>query len=239
MKKINEFLKQKYKILIPIMVIFVLLVAMYFLYKEYKYDNYRNKQEVAVYQYFGNVKKEYTAIITYNLKKVIVDISSNKSKINYDSTPIYYQEGDTIIFPKEMTIVFPLKNGSQYKLYNYSKYEKNNNENIITTGYSKDKYEYFFLYDGKGTYFFPESVTLNINGKEYTTLGNMSFIKITGGNTMTYYDKENDKAEFLEIAGKKITVSSENINVNLSESYCMSLSSKILLAEPSYLNAVK
>ena len=239
MKKLNEFLKQKYKILIPIMVIFVLLVAMYFLYKEYKYDTYRNKQEVAVYQYFGNVKKEYNAIITYNLKKVIIDISSTKSKINYDSTPIYYQKEDTIIFPKEMVIVFPLNGGSQYKLYNYSKYEKINNENIITTNYNTDRYDYFFLYDGKGTYFFPDSVVLNIDGKEYTTLGSMSFVKITGGNTMSYYDKENDKSEFLEITGKKITVSSENINVNLSEASCMSLSSKVLLAEPSYLNAVK
>ena len=239
MKKIIDFLKQKYKILIPIMVIFVLLIAVYFLYKEYKYDNYRNKQEVAVYQFFGSNKIEYTAIITYNLKKIIVDIASTKDKITYDATPIYYQKENKVIFPKEMIIAFPLRGGSQYKLYDYSIYERKNEENFITTGYDTDRYEHFFLYDGKGVYFFPESVTLNIDGKEYKTLGNMSFIKIVGGNTITYYDKENDTGDFLEVTGKKVTVSSENINVNLSEEYFMSLSSKILLAEPSYLNSIK
>lgn len=239
MKKIIKFLKNKYKILIPVMVVFVLLVAIYFLYKEYKYDNYRNKEEVAVYQYFGGVKTEYIAIITYNLKKLIVDITTKKNEVNYDATPIYYAEEDKIIFPKEMAIVFPLRGGSQYKLYNYSIYERKNEENFITTGYDTSKYEHFFLYDGKGIYFFPESVTLNINNKEYVTLGSMSYIKIVGGYTMTYYDKENDKSEFLEIEGKKITVSSENININLSEGYCMSLSSQVLLADPTYLNAIK
>ena len=39
--------------LIPVMVVFVLLITVYFLYREYKYDNYRNKKEEEVYQYFG------------------------------------------------------------------------------------------------------------------------------------------------------------------------------------------
>lgn len=239
MKNIIAFIKQKYKILIPVMVVFVLLVAIYFLYKEYKYDNYRNKQEVEVYQYFGGQKSAYTAIITYNLKNAIVDISSKKNKIAYNATPIYYEKENKIIFPKEMIIAFPLLGGSQYKLYNNSIYERKKEESYITTGYDTSKYEHFFLSDGKGIYFFPDPVTININDKEYKKLGSMSFIKLVGGYTMTYYDRENNKSEFLEIEGKKITVSSENINVNLSEYYFLSLSSKVLLAEPAYLKPVK
>ena len=239
MEKIITFLKKRYKILIPVMVIFVLLISMYFLYKEYRYDYYRNKETVSVYQYFGGNIYEYDAIITYNLKKVIVDVTSTKTQINYDSTPIYFKDKDKVIFPKEMTIAFPLRAGSQYKLYNFSVYEQINNENFITTGADKDKYEKFFLFDGKGTYFFPEPVTLKINGTEYTNLGRMTYIKIVGGNTMTYYDKENDKTEFLEVVGKKITVSSENINVDLSDQSFKSLSSDISLAGPTYLNNLK
>ena len=239
MEKIITFIKKKYKILIPIMVIFVLLIAMYFLYKEYKYDYYRKKETVSVYQYFGGNLYEYDAIINYNLKNVIVDISSTKDKINYDSTPIYFKNEEKIIFPKEMTIAFPLRGGSQFKLYNFSIYERINNENYITTGNDKSKYEFFFLFDGKGTYFFPEPVTLKIDEKEYTNLGSMSYIRIVGTSTMTYYDKENNQVEYLEIEGKKITVSSENINVNLSDQSFKSLSSDILLAGPSYLNSIK
>ena len=81
MEKVINFMKQRYKIFIPVMVVFVLLITMYFLYREYKYDNYRNKEEVAVYQYFGGMKNEYTAIVTSNLKGVIVDVSAKDKKI--------------------------------------------------------------------------------------------------------------------------------------------------------------
>ena len=79
MEKIIEFCKEKYKILIPIMVVLVLLITVYFLYKEYKYDSYCNKQEVSVYQCFNGVKTEYTAIITYSKIKcnIIIDHHQN------------------------------------------------------------------------------------------------------------------------------------------------------------------
>ena len=87
--KLKKFFHEKYKILIPIMVVFVLLITLYFLYREYKYDNYRDKRETEVYQYFGGIRTDYTAIITYNLKESIVDINPKDKKIEYDGTPIY------------------------------------------------------------------------------------------------------------------------------------------------------
>ena len=239
MKIIIDFCKKKYKILIPLMVILVLLVAVYFFYKEYKYDNYRNVKEVAVFQHFNGIKVDYTALVTYNLKNIIVAIDAKNKKIEYNSVPIYYSKQDTVIFPSEMSIVFPLNGGSQYKLYKYSVYSKDGNKNIIKTANDTDEYYQFFLYDGDGLYFFPNEVTLNIDGKEYAKLSDMSYVQVVGGYTLTYYDKASDTSEFLEIEGKEITVTSENINVNLSIGYCMSLSSKVLLIGPDYLNAVK
>ena len=238
MKKIIEFCKKNYKILIPVMVVFVLLITVYFLYKEYRYDNYRNKEEVPVFQYFGGIKNEYTAIVTYNLKDTIVDVNAKDKKIEYDSTPIYYQENDKIIFPQEMSIVFPLKEGSQYKLYKYSIYEKDDNLHLITTDTDTKEYNYFFLYDGKGLFFFPDEVTLEINDTEYKKLSKMSYVEVVGGYTMTYYDREKDTSEVVEIEGKKISVSSENVNVNLSERYCLSFDKKVLLVNTYNLNAV-
>ena len=112
MKNILEYCKKNYKILIPIMAVIVLVVALIFLYREYRYDNYRNKKEVSVFQYFGGIRSEYTAIITYNLKDSIVDINPKEIKVEYDGTPIYYLDEDKVIFPKEMSIVFPLREGS-------------------------------------------------------------------------------------------------------------------------------
>lgn len=238
MKKVIEFFKQRYKIFIPVMVVFVLLITVYFWYREYKYDNYRNKKEIAVYQCFGGQKIEYTAIITSNLKDIIVGISPKDEKIEYSSVPVYYRDKDIVIFPKEMSIIFPLKNGSQYKLYKYSLYEKVDSAHLITNGADSGYFYYFFLYDGDGLYFFPDEVTLNIDGKEYANLGPMSYISYVGGYTLKYYDKENDKSEFLEIEGKKITITSEKININVNGGYFMTFDEKNLLFKPYNLNAL-
>ena len=240
MKKVIDFCKQKYKILIPIMVIFVLLITVYFLYREYRYDNYRNKKEESVYQYFGGIKNEYTAIVTYNLRNVIVDVNAKNKKIEYDSTPIYYTKNDKVLFPSEMNIVFPLKDGSQYRLYKYSIFEKIDDTDMITMNARSAYYYHFFLFDGKGLYFFPEEVSLKINGNEYKKLSSMSYVSIVGGYTLTYYDKDKEESEVLEIEGKKISIDQEEINlsVNLNERKFKVFEKQVLLFAPYNLNAL-
>ena len=240
MKKVITFCRRNYKILIPVMVIFVLLVTVYFLYREYKYDNYKNKKEESVYQYFGSVKNEYTAIVTYNLKNVIVDVQAKNKKIEYDSTPIYYEDSDKIIFPNEMNIVFPLKDGSQYKLYKYSIYEKIDDTDMISMNNDSGYYYHFFLFDGKGLYFFPDEVALKIDNEEYKKLSPMSYVSLVGGYTLTYYDKESDTSEVLEIEGKKVSVYCDEISlsINLNERKFVTFNKQVLLLSPYNLNAL-
>lgn len=238
MGKILNFVKSRYKILIPIMVVFVLLIAVYFFYREYKYDNYRNKQEKMVYQHFNGVLVEYKAQIVYNLKDIIVDVNPIDRKIELEKTPLYLKGKDEIIFPQDMNIAFPLKDGSQYRLYKYATYVYDNESHKLSNNGKKDTYSYFFLYNGDDLFFFPDEISLKMDGKEYVKLGKMSFVKIVGGNTLEYYDKENDKAEFLEIAGKTITASNDNMDVNLSEKYISSYGHKILLFSPQNLKGL-
>ena len=238
MEKIKKFFKEKYKILIPIMVVFVLLLTVYFLYREYKYDNYRNKKEYDVYQYFGGIKNEYTGIVTYNLDDIIVDIEAKDKKIEYDSTPVYFKEEKKIVFPYEMNMTFPLKEGSQFRVFKYSIYDKEENNHFIKSGMNRNEYSQFFLFDGKNLFFFPDEVTLLIDGKEYRKLSGMSYVKVVGGYTLEYYDYESDKAEVIEIENKSITVKNELINVNLSQRYLLSFGKKVLLLPPSNLTSL-
>ena len=238
MEKIKKFFKEKYKILIPIMVVFVLLLTVYFLYREYKYDNYRNKKEYDVYQYFGGIKNEYTGIVTYNLDDIIVDVEAKDKKIEYDSTPVYFKEEKKIIFPYEMNMTFPLKEGSQFRVFKYSIYDKEENNHFIKSGMNRNEYSQFFLFDGKNLFFFPDEVTLLIDGKEYRKLSSMSYVKVVGGYTLEYYDYESDKAEVIEVENKVITVKNELINVNLSQRYLLSFGKKVLLLPPSNLTSL-
>lgn len=238
MNKIIDFCKKNYKILIPVMVVFVLLLSIYFVYREYKYDNYRNKQEISVYQYFLGDRVDYTAVVTYNLKDTIVDVNAKNDDIEYNSIPIYYSDSDKVIFPEEMTIVFPLRNVSQFRLYKYSVYEKKGLLHMITTNTYTGDYSNFFLYDGNGTYFFPDEVTLMINDKELKKLGGMSYVSIVGGYTLVYYDKETNTSDFIELDGDSVSVKSEHINVNLSKHSCLYFDKSVLLFPPKGLNEV-
>lgn len=238
MKKVINFCKENYKILIPIMVAIVLLVTLFFLYKEYKYDNTRNKQEVNVFQYFGGMKTEYTAIVTYNLKNSIVNLEAKDKKIEYDSIPVYFNDENKVMFPSEMTIVFPLRNGSQFKLYKYATYYMEDNLHYIKNNIDIGNYNYFFLYDGKDVFFFPDEVTLRIDGKDYKQLGSKSYVSVIGGLTLIYYDTNTDTSEVIELNGSEVTVVNDNMDVNISERYFMSFGKKILLFTPDNLNPV-
>ena len=209
MKNIVNFCKKKYKVLIPVMVIIVLFVTLFFLYREYKYDNTRNKQEVSVFQYFSGVKVEYTSIVTYNLREAIVSVEPKNKKIEGNRVPIYYKDMSKIIFPVEMTIAFPLRNGSQYRLYQYATYSNEDGVHFIKNNTDLGNYSNFFLYDGKSVFFFPDETILKINGKEH-----------------------------IELDNDTVTVEGENLKVNISERYFHSFSSKVLLSTPNNLNSV-
>lgn len=238
MKKIVNFFREKYKILIPIMVAIVLLVTIFFLYREYDYENKKNKQDVEVFQYFAGVRTDYTAMITYNLKDAIVQIDAMDRIVEYDSVPVYYKDKSKVIFPKEMSIVFPLRDGSQFKLYKYASYYIEDGISFIKNNIDIGIYDNFFLYDGKELFFFPSKVNLMINGEVYKELGPMSYVSLVGGLTLIYYDTDSDSGEAIEINGDNVTVSSQYINVNISERYFKSFSNKVLLMNPNNLNPV-
>lgn len=237
MKKFINFCKEKYKVLIPVMVAFVLLLTMFFLYKEYQYDNTRNKKEEMVYQYFGGDRVEYTAILTYNLRDNIIDIEGKDKKVRYDSTPVYYQNEDKVLFPKQMTIVFPYKK-AQYKLYKYATFYVQDEAYFIKNNIDVGYYDDFFLYDGKNMFFFPDEVTIKLEGKDYKKLGAGSYVSVVGGTTLIYYDTTTEISETIELIKNEVSVYNDFIDLNISEKYYNSFRSKIILIGPDNLNPV-
>ena len=238
MKKVIKFFKEKYKILIPVMVSLVLIITIFFLYKGYQYDNARNKKEISVFQYYSGVKVDYTAIVTYNLKDAIVNLEAKDKELTFKSTPLYYEDMSNVIFPQEMSIVFPLLEGSQFKLYKYSTYYNEDTIHYIKNNTDLGIYEYFFLYDGVDLFFFPEETILKINNKDYIELGSKSYCRLIGGETLIYYDTNTDKGEVIELNGKIVNVVGKYIDVNLNYRYFMSFSNKVLLADTNNLNPV-
>ena len=236
MKKIVNFLQDKYKILIPVIVGLVLLITLFFLYKEYEYDNTRNKKEVEVYQYFLGVRSDYTAVVTYNLRDSIVDVNAKDKDITYVSNPIYYRDEKKVIFPGEMNIVFPNKEASQYRTYKYATYYNQEDNHFIKNNTDLGVYDYFFMYDGKDLFFFPEESIIYINSKEYMKLGPMSYVRVVGNNDLVYYDTASDSGDVIDVKGDTVRVMNEYANVDVSGRRYRVFNDDIMFYEINNLN---
>ena len=62
--------------------------------------------------------------------------------------------------------------------------------------------------------------------------------KDTESLTLIYYDKTTDSSEVIELNGRMVTVSNDNIDVNINEKYFISFGKKVLLFTPDNLKPV-
>lgn len=213
--KVKEFLKQNYKLMIPIALIVVLFVSFLIYYQVSVNNNYHIDTEDKFYQYFYDKKYEYSAVVSKNKKDVIVDFKPQVVKINLDSTPIYYQKKDIVILPREMSIIMPTLGCAEYlaKGYSYITY-KDGIYNLTTTRYH-GKLNHYFLYDGNDLYFFIENTTLTVNGEEIK-LSPFSYVIAKYNNYVSYYDKGTDTYKTIKTDNNAI-VKSEYYTIDISK----------------------
>lgn len=213
---IKNIIKENYKLIIPIVLMIVLFIAFLIYYNVLIRNNYTKDETIKVYQYFYEKKYEYELTVSKNRKDVIVDIKPQDIKVNYDSTPIYYQGKDIIILPKDMSIIMPTLSCAEYLSlgYSYITYE-NGIYNLTTKNYNK-KLNHYFLYDGKDLYFFIEPVTLTVNN-EKIELSSLSYVIAKYNNSITYYDKKTDTFKIIETTDDNSTIENDYYSINISK----------------------
>lgn len=219
MKKIDnikQILKENYKLIIPITLILVLFIAFLIYYKVMISNNYTRDENIKAFQYFYGEKYNYNLKLSKNRKEVIVSIKPQDIKINYDSTPIYYQDKDIVILPKDMSVIMPTLSCAEYlsKGYSYITYE-NGIYNLTTDKYNK-KLNHYFLYDGKDLYFFIEPVTLKVNN-EKIELSPFSYVIAKYNNSITYYDKKTDTFKIIEVTDNDSLIENQYYSINISK----------------------
>ena len=213
---IKNIIKENYKIIIPIVLIVVIFIAFLIYYQVLIRNNRTTDENVKVFQYFYEKKYEYNLVVSKNRKDVVVDIKPQDIKVNYDSTPIYYQKKDIIIFPEDMSVVMPTLSCAEYlsKGYSYITYA-NGIYNLTTDKYNK-KLNHYFLYDGKDLYFFIEPVTLTVNN-EKIKLSSLSYVIAKYNNSITYYDKKTDTFKIIETKDDSTKIENDYYSINISK----------------------
>jgi len=213
---IKKIIKKNYKIIIPIALMIVLFSAFLIYYQVLIRNNYTEDETIKVYQYFYEKKYEYNLTISKNRKDVIKKLTPKDMKVNYDSTPIYYQKENKVIFPEDMSVVMPTLSCAEYlsKGISYITYE-NGIYNLTTEKYDK-KLNHYFLYDGKDLYFFIEPTTLIVNN-EKIKLSPFSYIIAKYNNSITYYDKKTDTFKIIETKDNDAKIENDYYTIRVSE----------------------
>lgn len=214
--KIITFIKENYKLIIPITLILVLFIAFLIYYKVSISNNYHIDKEEQVYQYFYDKKYEYSAIVSKNRKDVVIDFKPKEVKVNLDSTPIYYQKEDIVILPKDMSVIMPTLSCAEYLTLGYSYITYQDGIYNLTTNRYNKKLNHYFLYDGSDLYFFIEPVTLTING-EKIALTPFSYVIAKYNNYISYYDKKTDTFKTISTTDNNSKIENEYYTVYISK----------------------
>lgn len=238
MDRVVKFIKENYKLMIPIVLMIVLFLAFLIYYKVSIAHVYTKETEGNFYQYFYGKKYEYKGIVTTNKKGVVVGFMTNDYDINFDSTPIYYQNKEKVILPQNMSVVMPTLNCSEYLSLGYSTIEfKNSVYNLVTDKYN-NRLNHYFLYDGRDMYFFIENVKLKYKNEE-VSLSPFSYIIVKSGKYLYYYDKKNDMFKSIDLNGEDVIVSNDYYKVNVSDDTIDYHGNSVLLTSAiEYLNTI-
>ncbi len=213
---IKDFFKENYKLIIPIALMIVLFIAFLVYYKVSRDSNYRLDTEEMVYQYFYDNKYEYKAIISQNKKKVIMDVIPQDITINKDSTPIYYQEKDEVIFATDMSIIMPTLGCSEYLAKGYSYITFKDGIYNLTTDHYQGKLNHYFFYDGGDLFFFIEDTTLTVEGEEIS-LSPFSYVIARYNSYIAYYDKESDTYKTIKTTDSDSKIENEYYTIYVSK----------------------
>lgn len=177
-------------------------------------------QDGHFYQYYFGVRNEYIGKIYLNREEGISKITIENKDVTLDSTPLYYsEEPNKLILPKDMMMVTLDETIKLSKITHFSIISQD--KNLMTTVEKRDKKTNInngFIYDGKDLYFFLESETLKINGKEYK-ISPLSYVKVKYQEFIEIYnydENQNIVIQDQEAVNKDVILESRYYTLNLS-----------------------
>lgn len=236
MKRVFSYVKKRYKIFIPFILLLILFIG-FFTYKQI--NNYTTSKKDSFYMYLIGVRKDYDATLTFNKDKEVTQMEIEGETIEIDSTPIYYKNKTEVLFPTKMSMVFPLKSNAQYKVNSFATISEKNEAYYLNTNNFTNNYSNFFLYDGENLFFFINEVTLKINDLE-VKLSPMSYVIYNPNGGVEYYNYEKDEYDIKEIIDANVVVYNDHFKVNvMNDSVYAKDNERLLIKDIDALTNIK
>ena len=226
-KLVKKQIKNKKKgviIVVSLLVILCGIITFFVLSHYYKKTTSISFENYEVYQYFSGKKYNFTGKVTYE-NGIVSNISDNGEKIEVGDNPIYYQSIDNeCIIPITMGLFFLKNKGDNYRINYFSKLKfeiSDGNEMALVSYNDNTKYiDDAFLYDGRNTYVFPYSVSLEVEGKTYD-LSPLSYVFVNYKDCVEIYNKAIDEYVFIDDIKKDVIATFGDYKINLSTDMIM------------------
>lgn len=189
-----------------------------------------------LYQYFDNLKLEYTGRIQINKTEgEITKITFEGKTLELDSFPLYYEGKEQLIFPKNMAVVFPLT-GLQYKVNFFTLAYKDADEICVKDKRLVRRLFDTIIYDGNDLYVTTEDGSVNIGNNSYKVSA-LSYIEVnTFSQTVNIFDYETKKNTKIENVVEDVIITNGNFKVNASlDLMYYETKSKLLIKDVSKL----
>ena len=189
-----------------------------------------------LYQYFDNLKLDYTGRIQINKTEgEITKITFEGKTLELDSFPLYYEGKDQLIFPKNMAVVFPLT-GLQYKVNFFTLAYKDADEICVKDKRLVRRLFDTIIYDGNDLYVTTEDGSVNIGNNSYKVSA-LSYVEVnTFSQTVNIFDYETKKNTKIENVVEDVIITNGNFKVNASlDLMYYETKSKLLIKDVSKL----
>lgn len=168
-----------------------------------------------LYQYLSGVKVEYTGVVKLNKDDEVIKLSFKDVTVELDTTPIYFQDEEKVLLPKNMSVVYPTQ-GRQFKINYYSYVYRDVNDYYVKDRSVKRRVENAVIYDANDLYFFIDEVSVSFANNNYQ-LKPMSYIIVDTFNNLVYvYDKEKDEFTIFENIEDEVIISTKKYKINAS-----------------------
>ena len=242
-KKIK--LKQNSKILlISLIVILVVSIVGFIIYKHYENLNEVTIKDFELYQYFAGQKYEYTGELSLKRNGEITKLKYKDIEIDVDSTPIYFKNIDNeMLLPTNMGFYILRVRNKNYKLPYFSRISveetQTDSNSFLMVDDEKVYLEKSILFDGENLYAFLYNTTVIIDGEEIE-LTPLSYITVNYQDEISYYDKKNDKYVIIPTHKDDVIAIIDGFKVNLStDSIMYENNAKLLIRNVDNLTSYK
>lgn len=236
MKKIIRYIKNNFKLIVPVLLIIVAILIIVILNFMKQNINEYKIEKAKTYIYFGQEKFEFDTELTLNAESGITKIKLNDQDVDLNSQPIYYTGLDKIILPQQMSVVYP-STGQSYKIPRFTNIEIKNNTNY--TDASDKPLDNAFIYDGNDLYLFLDDCKL-ILGDTQVDLSPLSYVSYNYNGELYIYNHRDDQMHYLQNVTDDVFVETNKYKINLSiDSITANNKEKLLIKNFSYLDKLK